>query len=69
MHKQDEIDMANTNPHVKLPNATIFYLLALGVALRGNANFGHHIVSARVFRYQLVGIDNMKLLRWGSRPT
>ena len=40
----------------------IFHLLMLGVCVGGNANFS-------VFGYQHVGIFNVKLWRWGSKPT
>ena len=52
---------------------SIFHILALGVCVGGNANFrvgvgGNanfkvHVGSARLFRYQHVGIPNAKFWR------
>ena len=60
------------------PTPPIFHLLALGVtqilafALGDNANFSVRVrgnANFDVFRYQHVGISNVKLWRWGSKPT
>ena len=42
-----------------------------GFRVGGNANvrFGVKFENFRVFRYQHVGIPNVKFWRWGSRPT
>ena len=50
----------------------IFHLLALGVGVGGSANFSVRVggnPNFSVFRYQHVGIGNVKLWRWGSKPT
>ena len=47
-------------------------IFALGVHIGGNANLRFGVggnANFSVFRYQLVGIPNAKLWRWGSKPT
>ena len=61
MHKQHEIYMAKARILHGDPTPPIFHLLALGVGVRDNTNFS-------IFRYQHVGIPNMKLWRLGSKP-
>ena len=61
-------DKANANPNVNFANAIIFHLLTQGVTFGGNSNVEVHVGSARLFRYQHVGIGNAKWLRWGPRP-
>ena len=55
-------------PHVRSPTRPIFHLLALGVRVGGNASFRVRIGSARLFRYQHVGIPNAKFLGLGYCP-
>ena len=75
-----EMYMSNTS--LTLNANHIFHWLVLGLALGilGSrwallTRVGHywlalggHVGSARLFRYQHVGIGNVKLSRWGSKP-
>ena len=61
-------------PHVEDSTPPIFHLLAIGVGVRGNANFSIYVggnANSSVFRYQHVGtcIPNAKVWHWGSKPT
>ena len=49
---------ANVNTGLAYPTRTIFHLLALGLALDVWAHDRACVESARVFRYQNVGIPN-----------
>ena len=54
------------------PTQPLFYWLALGFCVGGNANFMFRVgdsANISVFRYQHVTIPNSKLWRWGSKPT
>ena len=54
------------------PTQPIFHSLALGFCVGGNPNFTFHVggnANFSVFRYQHVGIGNVKLWCWGHKPT
>ena len=66
--KQHQIYMANASPSRWGPNATYIPPTRVG----GNAKFSVPIgdnANFSVFRYQHVGIPNVELWRWGSKPT
>ena len=48
LDKQHEIDMPNAIPSKKSPDATIYHLLSLGVALGGDVNIRVRVRSAGV---------------------
>ena len=54
------------------PNATYIPLTCVGGLHWGNTNFRSGVggnANFRIFRYQHVSIPNIKLWRWGSKPT
>ena len=59
-------------PGPRVGDLPIFHMLALGVGVKGNANFSIRVggnVNFGLFRYQHIGNPNAKLWRWGSKPT
>ena len=73
--EMDTNNMKSTRPMpapcIGDPTPPTFYLLALGVGVRGNDNVSVRVrgnANFSVFRYQHVGIPNAKLWRWGSKP-
>ena len=53
------------------PTPPIFHLLTLGVGVGGNINCSVRAggnANCSIFRYQHVGIGNVKLWPWGSKP-
>ena len=77
--KHHEIYMPNENPALAYPTRIIFHWPTSGVSIGGNANFRVQVSgnvnfrvgvgSARLFRYQHVGIPNAKFSRSGYWPT
>ena len=74
IHKQHEIYMANASPSRWGPNATYIPPALIGgwaLGVGGNANFSVRVggnANFSAFRYQHVGIPNVKLWLWGSKP-
>ena len=59
-------------PRVGDPIPPIFHLRMSGVGVGGNTNFSVRVggnANFSVFRYQHVGIPNVKFWSWGSKPT